>query len=124
MGQSFGSDSPQSQSYPGKGKMGPDGNKEKSSKVSDVIQDGDKNHMLTGMTASPQQAGQSASQASGGSNKFAVAGGNNKDVPSQCAGPQKPGGSAHDPAGDGGKFAQGGKTKMFGPQTSQPAKPR
>jgi len=124
MGKSYGSDSPQSQSYSGKGKMGPDGNKEKSSKSGDFLKGGS-HHMLTGMTAGPQTPGQSASQGGSG-NKFKLDTRGNKDVPPQKAGPQQPGCSGHDVSGDGGKFASGGKgvhNKMFGYSPSKTATP-
>lgn len=118
-----GSDDSQKQSYPGKGKMGPDGNKEKSSKGGFGVSGG-KNHMLTGMTASPQEPGQSASPLKGGG-KWA-SGGSTHMFSEQEAGPQEPGVSGHSVSGGEQKFAQGGKGKdnhMFGYTGSKPAQP-
>lgn len=117
----------QRQSYPGKGKMGPDGNKEKSSKGGFSLNTGSKNHMIQGTSAAPQVPGQSASQKSGGG-KFAAGGNGKMFHGGSAANPAEPGTS--DPTtqdadgGKGGKFAAGGKTHMFGPQCAEPAKPR
>lgn len=51
----------------------------------------------------------------------AVRGGKGRMVGKQHAGTQVPGQTATK-SGKGGKFASGGKTKMFGKQTSRPAK--
>jgi hypothetical protein len=114
------------QSYPGKGKMGPDGNKEKSSKGGFGVDAGNKNHMIQGTSAAPQVAGQSASQKSGGG-KFAGGGSGHMFHDGNAANPAEPGTSdpttADADAGKGGKFAAGGKTHMFGPQSAAPAKP-
>lgn len=107
-----GSDDKQSQSYPGKGKMGADGNKEKSSKGGFGMQGGKSNHMLTGMTSAPQQPGQTAAQTKGGG-KY-IEGGSTHMFGLQHAGPQAPGVTETCTSGDGGKFAAGGKTHMFG----------
>jgi hypothetical protein len=119
-----GSDSAQSQSYPGKGNMGV-GGKEKSSKSSGFgVKGGVGNHMLSGMTAGPQVPGQSASEGKGGG-KYAT-GGSSSDVPRQFANSQEAGVAGHATGSSDQKFAVGGKgpdNHMFGKTGSQPAKP-
>lgn len=117
-----GSDDKQSQTYPGKGNMGTDGNKEKKSSSSGFgMQGGKSNHMLTGMTAAPQQPGQTASQTKGGG-KY-IEGGKTHMFGLQEAGPQEPGVTGHSVSGGEQKYAQGGKTHMFGYTGSKTATP-
>lgn len=122
MGQSSGSDSPQKQSYPGKGNMGVDGNKEKSSKSTGFGVQGGNHHMLTGMTAGPQQPGVSSQQ--GSSNDKYASGGNGKMFHSGNGAADAVAGETAAKFGGGEKWGvEGGKTHMFGPQSAGPAKP-
>jgi hypothetical protein len=120
---SSGSDSPQSQTYLGKGKM--TGGKETSLKSTGFgVKGGTGNHMLTGMVAAPQVPGQSASQMKGGG-KF-ITGGSTADVGRQFANPQEPGVAGHATSTADQKFAAGGKgadNHMFGYTGSQAARP-
>lgn len=120
MGNSSGSDDAQSQSYSGKGKMGADGNKEKSSTGGFGVSGGS-THMLTGMTVGTQKPGQSA-QMGRSSDKYA-SGGNNKDVGAQFANPQEAGHSGHTTSSGNKWGVEGGKGHMFGHTGSAPAKP-
>jgi len=120
----------QRQSYPGKGKMGPDGNKEKSEKApsgakSFSFLEGGGNKMIQNTSATPQEPGQSASQKGSGAKGFAAGGSGKMYHEGNAANPAEPGTSdptTADKRGDS-KFAEGGKTKMFGPQTASAAVP-
>lgn len=102
--------------------MGKNSKVEKSSNSGFGVSAG-KGHMIQGTSAAPQVAGQSASQKSGGG-KFPV-GGKGHMFTDEKASPAKAGQSGHNSSGGDDKFSvKGGSTKMFGPQTAAPAKPR
>jgi hypothetical protein len=117
------------QSYPGKGKMGPDGNKEKTAKApagakSFEFLNGGGNKMIQNTAAAEQTAGQSASSNKGDATGGFGKGGNGKMFHSgHGANPAEAGTSSPHEEGTGAKFAEGGKGHMFGPQTACPAVP-
>jgi hypothetical protein len=125
MDKTFGSDSPQSQTYAGKGK-GPVMGKEKSMgspsgghASSFGVAGGTGNHMVGKQTVKTQEPGQSASMGSP-AGKYPEGGKNHMFGP-QHAGPAVAGQSGHAENGDSTWGVKGGSTKMFGYTSSKPA---